>query len=232
MNSAIDWSVRRIEVKMYSNTHYEKYPNLKPWVGSKYGQSEVKKLLIIGESHYLPKGSVSALDAEQWYAGNQGSLTDKEKSWINTSGIIEHNIPKNFPKKSHWIYRNVAKEINKVFLGYENPANILDHVAFMNYFQRPAESEGGSINIKSLDLEVADRTVTDFIKTLTPDLVVFCSSKAGKYGALIVRRLGVECIVAPHPSSQWWNRIAKSYGGFGRDIIPNFLVKHQWAKSA
>lgn len=217
---------------MFSNTHYEKYPNLKPWVGSKFGQGETKKLLIIGESHYLPKGSTASHDAERWYLGNQGSLTDKEKSWINTSGIIEHNMPTNFPNKSHWIYRNVAKEINKVFLGYENSAHILNHVAFMNYFQRPAESEGGSINIRQQDLETSVSVVTDVVNTLKPDLVVFCSSKAGEHGASVIRELGVKCVTAPHPSSQWWNRVAKSYGGFGREIIPKFLVKHQWSKIA
>lgn len=217
---------------MYSNTHYENYPNLKPWVGSKYGEGKTKKLLVIGESHYFPKGSTSSLNIENWYLNNQNDLTDTEKSWINTSGIIKKNIPTNFPKKSHWIYKNVAKEINGVFFGYKNSAHILEHVAFMNYFQRPAENEGDSIKVHSLDLKMSETIVTDVIKTLSPDLVVFCSAKAGEYGAKVVRSLGLECVVAPHPSSQWWNREAKKYGGFGREVIPNFLVKRKWSQLA
>lgn len=217
---------------MYLNEHYKKYPNYEPWVGERFGENGVKKLLVIGESHYLPKDSAAALDSGKWYAGSQENLSPTEKRWINTSGIIRDNISQNFPNKSHWIYRNLAKEINRVFLNYENPAEVFNHLVFMNYFQRPAEREGESIRVGELDKEVAKTVLTDVVKNLNPELVVFCSSKAGSYGANIVRKLGLECAVAPHPSSQWWNRKAKKYDGYGREIIPKFLAKHQWKEFA
>lgn len=102
----------------------------------------------------------------------------------------------------------------------------------MNYFQRPAESQGGSIHVSALDRLMSEKVLTDVIQTLQPELVVFCSSKAGGLGAGVVKKLGLEYAVAPHPSSHWWNRTAKNYGGYGREIIPNFLVKHQWAEFA
>mgnify|MGYP007133524910 CR=1 FL=1 len=217
-------------VKMYSNKHYKKYPNLKPWVGERFGDNSARKLLVIGESHYLPNDSIAAKDSEKWYISNQENLSEIEKTWIDTSGIIRDNIPMNFPNKSHWIYRNVAKEINKIFLGYENSAEALNHLAFMNYFQRPAESEGGSIHVRALDKKMSEMVVKDVVETLQPELVVFCSSKAGGFGASVVQKLGLKCTVAPHPSCQWWNRKAKKYDGYGRDIIPKFLAKNRWAE--
>ncbi|MDW0359844.1 hypothetical protein Q8G38_11020 [Halomonas venusta] len=85
---------------------------------------------------------LAAASTEHWYANTQDKLTETEKSWINTAGIIKHNISKKFPNKSHWIYRNVANEINKKFFGYSDSVEIFNHLAFMNYFQRPAESQG------------------------------------------------------------------------------------------
>ena len=216
---------------MYSNEHYKKYPSLKPWVGEKFDLPDTKRLLIIGESHYLPKCSTASKNIEAWYSGTQSSLSSKEQKWIATSGIIRKNIPENFRNKSHWIYRNVAKEINKHFLGYDNPAEILNHVAYMNYFQRPAENEGGSIKVTKLDKYISELVVKDVIETLQPELVVFCSSKAGRSGAEIMRKLGIDCAIAPHPSSHWWNRKAKKYGGYGRDIIPNFLLDNNWSET-
>ena len=70
----------------------------------------------------------------------------------------------------------------------------------------------------------------DVIRELTPNLVIFTSSKAGEYGARLVRELDIPVVVTPHPNCQWWNRQAKSYGGYGREIIPKFLIKHDWYK--
>lgn len=213
---------------IFKNEHYEKYPNLKPWIGKKFDNGDTKKLLVIGESHYLPSGSTAASYIEEWYKNEQTSLNDEEKSWINTSGIINKNLSKNFPKKEHWIYRNVAREINKKFFCYSNSAEIFHHIAFMNYFQRPAECQGGSIQVEKIDIEKSEIVVLDVIHTLKPDLVAFCSSKAGKYGKSVIAKEGLKVTVAPHPSCRWWNTQVEKYDGYGRDIIPNFLDKYQW----
>lgn len=47
--------------------HFKRFPCLTPWVGSSYQSPNHKKLLIIAESHYLPKGSTIHHDAARWY---------------------------------------------------------------------------------------------------------------------------------------------------------------------
>lgn len=105
----------------------------------------------------------------------------------------------------------------------------MHHLAFMNYFQRPAEKTGDSIAVSNLDQDFSRLVVSDVIETLEPHLVVFCSSKAGYYGKSVVDSHGLKSVCAPHPSSQWWNRKAKKYGGYGRDIIPEFLSNNEFA---
>ncbi len=213
---------------MYSNEHYIKYPVMKPWVGGLYSSGATKKLLVIGESHYLPPKSTKSSDVDFWYSSSELGLTPKEVSWINTSGIIRDNKSDNFPNKAHGIFRNIGKILNEGFLSYDNSADALNHVAYLNYFQRPAETTGDSINVHKQDLEVSQKVIDDVINALKPEIVVFTSSKAGDHGQQVVEKHGVLCVAAPHPTCQWWNREAKKYGGYGRDVIPKFLKQHQW----
>lgn len=217
---------------MYSTEHYIKYPNLRPWVGEKYGNKESKKLLIIGESHYFPADSVVAQNPEEWYSKNQDFLSESEKKWIHTSGIINKNIRHNFPSKGHSIYRNIAREINKNHFNYENSAEIFNHLAYMNYFQRPAEVKGGSINVKEIDKVVSETVVSDVIKALSPELIIICSNKAGKLASLLAKKNGIPFVVSPHPACRWWNDVSKRYGGAGKEVVKGFLVNNQWVKSA
>ncbi|WP_305415816.1 hypothetical protein [Photobacterium leiognathi] len=102
----------------------------------------------------------------------------------------------------------------------------------MNYFQRPAENEGDSIKVHSLDLKMSETIVMDVIKTLSPDLVVFCSVKAGKYGAKVVRNLGLGVCCGSSSIEPMVESRGKKYGGFGREVIPKFLVKCKWSELA
>ena len=215
---------------MFKNDHYNKYLNMKPWIGEAYYSKEHKRLLVIGESHYLPKGSTKSLNVESWYQSEQCILNDQELRYISTSKIIEKNLDSNFKKNEHGIYRNFSKVINGVSYNYSLPSDAMNHLAFMNFFQRPAEVNGGSIRVAKKDIEISTLVLTDVIRELAPDLVIFTSSKAGKHGAPLVKKLDIPVVVTPHPTCQWWNRQAKSYGGYGRDIIPKFLIKHGWYK--
>jgi hypothetical protein len=215
---------------MFKNDHYNKYPNMKPWIGESYYSKEHKRLLVIGESHYLPDGSTKSLNVEGWYQSEQCTLSDDELPYISTSRIIENNLHDNFKNKAHGIYRNFSKVINAVSYNYSPPSEVMNHLSFMNFFQRPAEVNGGSIRVSKQDIEVSKLVLEDVIRELTPNLVIFTSSKAGEYGARLVRELDIPVVVTPHPNCQWWNRQAKSYGGYGREIIPKFLIKHDWYK--
>jgi len=212
----------------YNNGHYRRYPKMKPWVGAGFESPKHKKLLVIGESHYLPKESDKSRDIDTWYAGSEKDLNEEELKYISTSGIIKNNYKSNFKNKAHGIYRNLSKVINDMSYGFDNPSEIMDNLAFMNFFQRPAEVKGESLEVDSRDVEESKQILRDVINVLEPELVVFTSSLAGRYGKKVIKDLKLPFVVSPHPTSQWWNREAKKYGGYGRDLIPQFLTRFEW----
>lgn len=215
----------------YGNSHYKKYPVMKPWVGSNYVSDKHKKLLVLGESHYLPEGSTKSHDLDAWYSGSVDSLDAEEQGWIFTAEIIGKHMQENFHNSAHGIFRNTAKAVNTVGYQYANPSEAMNDIAFMNFFQRPAEKTGDSINVGKKDVEVAIYVLKDVIETLAPDLIVFVSFKAAWYGRSIVESLNIPVAVTPHPTCRWWNKQTKKYGGYGRDVIPKFLTMNEWYKS-
>ena len=209
--------------------HYQNFPCMKPWIGKNYSTAEHKKLLIIGESHYLPKDSNIHLDAEAWYKKQQSELTSQEVRWISTSGIIKNNKDSNFKKKAHSIYRNTCSVINTNFFNYTPSSKAIEHYAFYNFFQRPADVTGDSICLGKIDKEVAISVFKSVYETLEPELIIFTSSLAGKIAKQTISSISTPFIITPHPSCAWWNRVSKKYnGGTGKELIPSFLKEHEW----
>ncbi|MHD0644876.1 hypothetical protein ACYPKM_04565 [Pseudomonas aeruginosa] len=194
--------------------HLAKYRNLMPWVGPGYRDAGLK-LLLLGESHYLPDGVTYHHDAASWYAGIQVTDPDHIK-WMNTRGIIANGISKKWKGKSKTIYRNLTAALLDAGFPSDHPA--FSQLAYMNFFQRPAEDTGDSIKVKEIDRQVSSSTVADVVKCLRPDLVVFCSKLAWRVAsdiglALKLQEIGITVGDTPHPASAWWNRASKKRGG-------------------
>lgn len=208
--------------------HYQKFPCMKPWIGVNYQSLTHKRLLVIGESHYLPKNSTVHLRADRWYEKQQQNLSEEEVKWLSTSEIIRNNKKNNFPKKSHGIYRNACAAINSCSFNYKLSSQVIDNFAYYNFFQRPAEVTGDSIKVKDIDREISISVLESIISKLDPQLVIFVSSLAGKFGKKVVFCKGIPFVVTPHPTCPWWNRSAKKYSGRGRDLVSTFLKQHEW----
>ncbi|GAB7226341.1 hypothetical protein VrSk94_00200 [Vibrio rotiferianus] len=213
----------------FQHEHFNKFPQMKPWVGEQYASGNTKRLLMLGESHYLPPESDKS---ERWYNLNESALTPEERLWTCPSEIIAENIADNFRYGAHSIFKNSCYVINEMSFHYDNLGKIMEHIAFINFFQRPAENTGDSINVSDQDVSVATEVLRDVIRALKPELIVFTSSKASWFGESIARELNIPVEVSPHPGCAWWNREAKKYGGYGRDVIPKFLTQHQWYAQA
>ena len=118
---------------------YNQFPSLKPSVGVNYG-TRGPKILIVAESHYLPKESKVHLDASAWYNLDRSALSvvgkkqEVEEHWMNTRGILKKKLKK--WKQGHAIYRNLENALHDA--GLPRSANAFQYVAFMNAFQRPA----------------------------------------------------------------------------------------------
>lgn len=181
--------------------HFQKYPQMRPFVGKNY---EKTKLLLVGESHYLPPNSSANLIAN-WYEGNSQSLSAEEYMWTHTAMIINNT---DFKSKGHRIYANLEKVLSQVIGQTEDTG--LVHCAYMNFFQRPAEESKGSIQVKDKDRAVGNDVLRQVCHILKPRMIYFVSRKAfGAYSQ--TEKLAPWMGQGAHPSCSWWNRKTSYY---------------------
>ena len=203
-----------------------------PWIGSRYRDQRHKRLLVIGESHYLPPGSDIHHDPDRWYRSRQHDLSEEEVRWASTTGNITGRW-----YRAHTIYRAIQNEIARILTeGGVTPDDFpLNHIAYCNYFLRPAPTVGGSMehHASERDLEVAEEVLRWSILRHRPELVTVTSRVAGRYAEPVNRECSIPCVVTPHPGTRWWNTAARSYGGVrGRDLLSSFLEDHHWTAAA
>ena len=115
--------------------HLRRFPCMRPWIGSRYRDQRHKRLLVIGESHYLPPGSTIHHDPDRWYRSSQADLSEEEVRWASTTGNITGRW-----YRAHRIYRAIQDEIARILTesGATPDDFPLNHIAYCNYFLRPA----------------------------------------------------------------------------------------------
>ncbi len=212
--------------------HLRRFPCMEPWVGSRYRDQCHQRLLVVGESHYLPNESTIHHDPGRWYQSRQDDLSAEEVRWASTAGNITGRW-----YRAHRIYRAIRDELARTLTerGMTPDEFPLNHVAYCNYFLRPAPKEGGSMegNAVQQDFEVAEEVLGWFIARHGPELVIVTSRFAGRYAEGVLRDHGIPCVSTPHPGSRWWNTVCRSYGNVrGRDLFCNFLEDRRWATGA
>lgn len=209
--------------------HLGRFPCMRPWTGNWYRDRHYKQLLVMGESFYLPGDSTIHHEPRTWYGSRQGELTGQECAWIHTDGCITGEW-----NRAHRIYQSIQDEIAGILKENDVPLDErfpLNHVAYYNFFQRPSPREGDSMrdDLVQQDSEVAENVLRWFIECYKPELVVTASRFAGDHARGIVMECNLPFESAHHPSSQWWNRQAKSYGNrTGRELFRNFLIENHW----
>ena len=189
----------------------ELHPELTEYVGEKYGKWIIPfilrrpRLLSIGESHYLPEDK--SYSEKDWYEKSSEALglSEDEKDFTTTSKIINNDvINSSVANPSHSIYRAVGNAYSKK--GYKEG---LKNIVFTNYFKRPAEKKGGSINNTKLDNDVAFDELMALIKRRKPDIISFQTKKgAESFRKTAIERNNIEAIkiaekavVTSHPAS-------------------------------
>lgn len=150
--------------------HYRIFPEMLPWVGVNYALS-FKKLLVVGESHYLPTGRTVHHDSEGWYRRSNELQLDELRG-IKTRGTIGNGIginpSKSWKIKSKTIYRNVERALLNSTMFNVAPQTAFTEVAFMNYFQRPGHTSGDSIHVNQLDKEVSVVVFSEVVRIIQP----------------------------------------------------------------
>jgi hypothetical protein len=212
---------------------FTRYPMMTPHIGSNYYNRTKPSLLLVGESHYLPDGATQHRTPAEWYGGNGGTLTSDEAHWINTSAVLAEAYKDNFRNRAHGIWKNAFEVINDAGPQYSASREVANDVAFVNFFLRPALKRGGSLagHLTDKDVELANTAFAMRLERLAPTAIVFVSRLSLNRFQPVVP-LTVPVISTPHPTSHWWNRAAKSYGGKrGRDVLAEFIATLQWPKA-
>ena len=154
--------------------HLRRFPCMQPWIGGRYRDERYQRLLVVGESLYLPPESTIHHDPDRWYRSRQDDLSPEEVRWASTVGNITGRW-----YRTHRIYREIQNEIAAILRtnGVTPDPFPLNHVAYCNYFLSPAPVSGGSIegHARQQDLEVAEEVLTWFILRHRPDLVIVTS---------------------------------------------------------
>ena len=198
MNTDFDSALQDID-------HYTNYPAMIPFVGSHYVSSEHPRVLLLGESNYLPQGSTVHLDAQAWYKGSQNNLNGDEINWINCRELVCGD----WKPKAHGIYKNINEIIESVSFGTGGRG--MDHVAFMNAFQRPSKT-GKSMRWYCTDIDIlkSSAVIESVIKILEPDCVIFVSKLAFDKFNLEIE---IQAEWVYHAGdNRWWYRKVLPYG--------------------
>lgn len=196
---------------------YQRYPEYMPFVGSHYGENG-PKILLVAESHYLPKNSTIHLNPETWYRGSSTDLTQEERKWINTRGVVSSGKNQRWKHKGHAIYRNLEQAL--IEAGYPECDNTFRFVASMNGFPRPAK-EKTSLKVSKLDTSNALEVLNDVIDVISPDHICFVSKKAW---SSVGRRLCQPVDFVPHPACAWWHRASRK--GTGKQQFMDKLQRY------
>lgn len=186
--------------------HYLAYPGMRPFVGCRYPEARAR-ILLIGESHYLPKSQTRHLDARTWYQGREADFMPGEGlGWIHIRAILNKKTGE-WRKQGHAIYRHLDRALYEA--GFQAGDSAMENIAFMNGFQRPAR-ERLSLKVTPEDIETGRETLAAVIDILQPDDVIFVSRKAARYLSGGVR---MPHSSVPHPASAWWNRASRKGTG-------------------
>ena len=231
---------KRILTTMKKPDHLEKFPCMHPWIGNSYRDDRHKRLLVIGESHYMPPKSTIHLGPDLWYRSNEGHLSEEERRWVHTCGVISS---KTF-HRGHEIFRAIKREIVGILKesGLTPDDFPLNHIAYYNYFMRPASKTGGSIegHVVPQDCKISEDVLRWFIRQHQPEMMIFTSQFASGKAEGVIREYGIPCISTPHPGCSWWNRSCPKYNRNpiyagdttrprrGRDLFRDFLKKSHW----
>lgn len=191
---------------------YNRYPQMIPWVGCQYDNGNHKRVLLIGESHYLPDCADEEFRTPVGWYYQEGLDSDSESySWTNTRKIV--SIGPTIWTKGHSLYREVNKVIANIKGENSKEENMFQHVAYYNYFLRPAYPKGCSFKkvCVEMDENVAFNAFRNIVQIINPDFIYFFSKFAwdSLWDSLHKEKLNftnIEMDYSPHPACSWWNR--------------------------
>ncbi|WP_366183262.1 hypothetical protein [Flavobacterium ovatum] len=193
--------------------HLQIHPNYLPHIGKNFDDVK-QRIMIVAESHYVD----GCITADGWYNNPEEIYSRLIESidWFKTRSVLltyfkQRKLRKVEPALT--IFKNLETAYKTVFKN----SQLFDECVYINYFQRPAEKKGDSIQIDKRDSAIALDNLLVLIDVLKLDKIIFVSSKAYKdfiVNTTETQRKALPYIGSvPHPSaSAWWNTTSTKYG--------------------
>lgn len=212
-----------MESKTYNETvdkiilehnHYRNHPQMLPFIGNNYGT--LRKLLIVGESHYLHNKNSELANKysdiiKNWYSITHDYILSKVDEKIGKGIISCTNTRANLNAfmadcrtlKAYTIYKNVSDVAMQITFFKKNKIEPFTFMAYMNFFQRPADLTGEKLKPNKKDVEIARNVFSYVVNIIKPDYIFVVSSNVWEYlhsfkfDNVII---GHSC----HPSCPYW----------------------------
>lgn len=194
--------------------HYSRYPEMMVAVGDLY-QNAPLRILVLGESHYVDQAEASN-HPDLWYEGRNIACVTTIP-YIYTRKVFDNAINGRKKSKSKAIFHSLGNALGASGIVGTSLCSPLQSIAYMNYFQRPAEENGKSLRVHPRDVIEATSVVSDVVSILKPQMVVFASRLAWKHAkaglAHQLQQAGIHTLDVPHPATSWWNRPSRPMKG-------------------
>jgi hypothetical protein len=199
--------------------HLQNYPQMLPFIG-KFWKDSKTRILILGESHYIPGEELDEAHLQDWYENNSDNFYKELADYIDTRRVVNRADNKKIKfDKPLTMYYNIIKECKENIPALLNEEHIFPFFSYYNYFQRPAFIQTESIINAKIDDEIAYKTLKLITSLIKPKQIIIASRKAMKSfnqqqnidsEKLFFENFTIDSV--PHASSAWWNRKSKSYG--------------------
>lgn len=225
-----EWISKSYVSRLLKNIEfYQKHPMLCPFIGKEFDTH--KKIMLIGESHYLPKQSTCFLtkgmdSIAKWYQYDVSwkqlhkeayGFSREDIAYMWTIHVLYQYLCGNHAKGTErmfgtpWKAMKHCTSVRREFLLEKSvdTHEIAKHIAFMNYFIRPESTYGSFLHTIAMDEDMAYENLKRVIKELQPDHIFFLSNLAGKSfvkrayhdNDLPIRNMEEDCTFLHHPST-------------------------------
>lgn len=214
------------------NNFYNAHPFLTPFVGENYGKVLNQKIdvLYVMESHYLPDFSefypegIKKRSEKQnwlltnWYASDwyKSTLYQEDLEYMWTESVIKYNMISN--NRFTQLFRRMLSPLYSCISNNDKqiPDNelieMINGIAFMNYYLRPAEKTGSHIMPTTLDNLISYINLLSVWEKLGKPHVIICSSLAANcfeaYAQYMSNKDGFknDFVRCNHPGTRSWGK--------------------------
>jgi hypothetical protein len=150
-------SLKSFDEALLKNEHYRIHQEMLPFVGENYDEN---RILIISESHFVPKEIKNQLD-DNWYKTNDIVYLEKTMGKNSDTRCV---IAQTAKGKGHSMFHNLSNALKEV-----DPKLSLKDIAWYNFYQNLA-AFGKSIIPSDLDKTVAIEVFEHNLNVLKPNL--------------------------------------------------------------